>query len=118
MNFWYVPNGHEDDEQIEDGLTLKQDGNQTLNDGEEEKEEKEESKEEKGESKIKAGVKMKRTNKESSKVEDSMKLNETEPVPYSAGELIGLSRDIENMIGEALGDVTKVKACNVSYVAC
>jgi hypothetical protein len=40
---------------------------------------------------------------------NSKQVNETEPVPYTAGELIGLSRDIEEMIGDALGDVSKVK---------
>jgi hypothetical protein len=40
---------------------------------------------------------------------NSKEVNETEHVPYTAGELIGLSRDIETMIGDALGDVSKVK---------
>lgn len=34
---------------------------------------------------------------------------ETENSPLSPGDLIGLSREIEKMVGNALGDVTKVK---------
>jgi hypothetical protein len=47
---------------------------------------------------------------------NSKEVNETEPVPYTAGELIGLSRDIEAMIGDALGDVTKVKASKHMHI--
>jgi hypothetical protein len=103
MNFWYLPKSVEDDKLLEnDARTTgehEQDENTFLKDKEIDVNVKRRSKT--GEDKIKE--------KDNSKAEENMAtVNETGPVPYTAGELIGLSRDIEAMIGEALGDVTKV----------
>ncbi len=103
MNFWFLPEGAEDDELIEDAGTteqLERNKNKFLGD-------QETRANEKGKSKIEED-KIKR--KESIKGEENMtKINKTGPIPYTAGELIGLSREIETIIGEALGNVTKVK---------
>ena len=101
MNFWYLPKGVEDDELVGDVETteeLVQNEDKIMKDqavdaNEESKQQKEG-----------------KTNESSKEEENMTKVNETGPVvPYTAGELIGLSRDIEAMIGDAVGDVTKVK---------
>ena len=85
MNFWYFPKDDEDDEIVKDAESIeeKRTQNETM--------------------KNQVGK------DEAIKKMNSEEMNETEPVPYTAGQLIGLSRDIEAMIGDALGDVTKVK---------
>ena len=84
MNFWYSPKGTEDDELVGNPRTTEELVENQDIDAEETFE------------------------KQKDKInENSTKMNKTEP--YTAGELIGLSRDIEAMIGDALGDVTKVK---------
>ena len=102
MNFWYVPEGAEDEELFgDDGMTeeLEQNENKVMKD--QEIDAKERRNYRKQEDMIK--------DRESSKVEQNLtNVNETGPVPYTAGELIGLSRSIEAIIGDALGDVTKV----------
>ena len=85
MNFWYLPKSAEDDEIVKNAESrekLVQNMENVIKDQE-----------------IEGKKEM---------VNEMTKVNETEPVPYTAGELIGLSRDIEAMIGDALGDVTKV----------
>ena len=84
MNFWYLPKGAEDDELNQDAGTIEElEQNGKIAEDQE--------KDVGEENKIQKGL-----------------INETN-VPYSAGELIGLSRDIEGMVGEALGDPSKVK---------
>jgi hypothetical protein len=94
MNFWYLPKGSEGD----DIFTKAQSKEELL----------------KNEKKIMNEQEME--DKDETVKEILKKVNETEPVPYTAGELIGLSRDIEEMIGDALGDVTKVKASKHMHI--
>ncbi|XP_028402003.1 hypoxia-inducible factor 1-alpha inhibitor-like isoform X2 [Dendronephthya gigantea] len=102
MNFWYLPKDAEDElvedakiaaeeEQVESIGSEKEPNGKSGEQGKEDKseiEDKEEKMEEEGEKQF----------------------NKTRPDAYTAGELIGLSRDIEAMVGEALNDVKKVGA--------
>ena len=101
MNFWYLPEGTEDEKSLENNdMTEGRNENmkdERMHDGRE------------------SNKKQIKEIKEENPQENTTPLNKTTPAPYSAGELIGLSRDIEAMVEEALGDATKVN--NLRYAA-
>ena len=106
MNFWYLPKGAEDGKFEENIKTTKE-----LNTKDKQMNDKKESNN-KQEDEIKE-------HKSRVHPEKTMTmLNKTTPEPYSAGELIGLSRDIEAMVEEALGDATKVNSDLLSSSEC
>lgn len=108
MNFWYLPkddSGHAEEETIENNNREAKEEQQI-----ELRKQEDETKKNKGETgqskemESKGKEKKKGVAVEERQAED----NETEIVPLTAGNLIGLSREIEEMVGTALGDVTKV----------
>ena len=98
MNFWYLPKGAEDGKFEENTKTTKElnTKNKQMND--------------KKESNNKQKDEIKEHESSVNPEKNMTTLNKTAPEPYSAGELIGLSRDIEAMVEEALGDATKVSS--------
>lgn len=95
MNFWYLPKGAGDEKLVENTETTTE-----LNT-------KDKQMNDRGElNKKQDGIKEQESNENLE--ENMMKLNKTTSARFSAGELIGLSRDIEAMVEEALGDATKV----------
>ena len=101
MNFWYLPKDAED-ESVEDAeLAAVEDQAESIRNDEEPN-----GQSGKQEEENKIEIKSKKGEMEE---ESQKQFNATRPVAYTAGELIGLSRDIEAMVGEALNDVKKVK---------
>ena len=106
MNFWYLPKGAEDEKFEENTKTTKElnTKDKQIND--------------KGESNNKQRDEIKEHESSVNPEKNMTTLNKTTPEPYSAGELIGLSRDIEAMVEEALGDATKVNSYLLSSSEC
>ena len=105
MNFWYLPEGTEDEKSIQN-TDMTEGRNENTKD-EQMNDTRESNKKQKNE--------IKEHESSENPQENTTPFNKTTPAPYSAGELIGLSRDIEAMVEEALGDATKVN--NLRYTA-
>ena len=102
MNFWYLPEGTEDEKSLEN-TDMTEGRNENMKD----------ERVDDGRESNKKEIKERESGENPQ--ENTTLFNKTTPAPYNAGELIGLSRDIEAMVEEALGDATKVN--NLRYAA-